>query len=196
MGLAFGATSALAALTLAILGADQKGIDAALQATARLAFLFFWPAYAGGALTALSGLVFQPMKRYKRELGLAFASALSAHLGLVAWLCQINAMPATSTFTVFRPAAAATYRLALLSSKPLQQAVGPRSWWLLRTVGLHYIAFAFAKDFLNNPFHGGVEHTVAYVSFAILAIAGPVLRLAAFALHTGHAWRHSHYRTG
>ena len=195
MGLAFGAASVLAALALAVLGADQKGIDVALQATARLSFLFFWPAYAGAALAALFGRVFQPVKRCGRELGLAFASALCVHLGLVAWRCHIGATPATSTFIVFGAAVVATYGLALLSIKPLQQAVGHRGWWLLRTVGLNYIAYAFAIDFLNNPLHGDVAHTVAYLPFATLAIVGPVLRLVALALQTGHAWSHSRYRT-
>ena len=84
-----------AALTLAAsvtiaLGAKQSGIDAALAATARLMFLLFWPAYSGGALVALFGAVFQPLKQHAREFGLAFASALLVHLGLVAVLCLIG----------------------------------------------------------------------------------------------------------
>ena len=196
MGLAFGAASVSAALVLAALGADRNGIDAALQVTARLSFLFFWPAYAGGAMTALFGPVFQPMKRYGRELGLAFASALFVHLGLVAWRCLIDTPPATSVFIVFGPAVIATYGLMLLSIRPLQQAIGHRGWWLSRIVGLNYIAYAFAQDFFRNPFHGGAKHMLAYGPFATLAIAGPVLRFAAWALQTKHARRHLGLRTG
>ena len=39
---------------------------------------------------------------------------------------------------------------------------------------------AFLVDFDKNPFQGGFANFVAYVPFLALAIAGPVLRLAAF----------------
>lgn len=196
MGSAFATALGLTAVVLAVLGADHRGIAIALQVTARLSFLLFWPAYAGSAMVALFGPMFQPLKRYGRELGLAFASALFVHLGLVAWLCQTGATPAASTFMIFVPAVVLAYSLTLLSIERLQQAVGRKGWSLLRTVGLNYIAFAFARDFLSDPFHADIKHVVAYLPFATLAIAGPILCLAAFALRTGHVWRLSFHRAG
>ena len=188
-----------AALTLAAsvtiaLGAKQSGIDAALAATARLMFLLFWPAYSGGALVALFGAVFQPLKQHAREFGLAFASALLVHLGLVAVLCLIGAAPDAATFVFFGIGAAWAYVLALFSIPRLRLALGPRNWWLLSNVGMNYVAYAFIVDFLQQPLHGGVKHIIEYLPFAVLSLAGPGLRLAAYMQRIGRSWRNSSHR--
>jgi hypothetical protein len=188
-----------AALTLAAsvtvaLGAKQEGIDAALAATARLMFLLFWPAYSGGALVALFGAVFQPLKKHAREFGLAFASALLVHLGLVAVLCLIGAAPDAATFIFFGIGAAWAYVLALFSIPRLRLALGPRNWWLLSNVGMNYVAYAFIVDFLQQPLHGGVKHIIEYLPFAVLSLAGPGLRLVAYMQRVGRSWRNSSHR--
>jgi hypothetical protein len=188
-----------AALTLAAsvtvaLGAKQEGIDAALAATARLMFLLFWPAYSGGALVALFGAVFQPLKKHAREFGLAFASALLVHLGLVAILCHIGAAPDAATFIFFGIGAAWAYLLALFSIPRLRLALGPRNWWLLSNVGMNYVAYAFIVDFLQQPLHGDVRHVVEYLPFAVLSLMGPGLRLAAYMQRIGRSWRDSSHR--
>jgi len=115
IGAAFCAAVFLAALTLATLGTEERGTRVALQLTARFGFLLFWPAYAAGALTALFGTAFEPLKRHARGLGLAFASALLVHLTLVAWLIYIRANPPFEVFLFFGIAALWTYLLALSS---------------------------------------------------------------------------------
>jgi hypothetical protein len=185
-----------AALTLAAsvtiaLGAKQSGIDAALAATARLMFLLFWPAYSGGALVALFGAVFQPLKQHAREFGLAFASALLVHLGLVAVLCLIGAAPDAATFIFFGIGAAWAYVLALFSIPRLRLALGARNWWLLSNVGMNYVAYAFIVDFLQQPLHGGVRHIIESLPFAVLSLAGPGLRVAAYMQRIGRSWRNS-----
>jgi undecaprenyl pyrophosphate phosphatase UppP len=97
-GSAFCAALGLAALVLAALGAGESGTDVALQVTARFSFLLFWPAYTAGALTALFGPAFEPLKRRAREFGLAFASAHLVHLALVAWLTQVRPRPTSRVF--------------------------------------------------------------------------------------------------
>jgi hypothetical protein len=181
VGLGFCAALGLAVGALILVGAGTKGVHGALLATARLAFLFFWPAYAGSALVSLFRSTFQPLKRFAREYGLAFASVLIVHLTLVAWLCLIGAAPPLATFVIFGIAAAFAYMLAFFSIPRLQHALGPRYWKVLRIIGLNYIAFAFALDFLRQPLRGGVLHVVEYAPFAALAVAGPCLRLAEFA---------------
>jgi hypothetical protein len=136
------------------------------------------------------------LKQHAREFGLAFASAMLVHVGLIAWLCLIGAAPGLSTFVIFGMALACTYLLALFSIVRLQQALGPRYWRLLRAVGLNYIAYAFAIDFLQNPLHGGVRHIIEYLPFAVLAIAGPSLCLAALAQRLGLTRRASSYLSG
>jgi hypothetical protein len=80
MAMAFCASLGLAIGVLAFFGDEQRGVNIALQATARLAFLFFWPAYVGGALTFLFGDFFLPIRRHARELGLALCGRSSCTL--------------------------------------------------------------------------------------------------------------------
>jgi hypothetical protein len=180
MLLAFCGACCLAGLTLAALGIGEHGTDVALQVTARLSFLLFWLAYAGGALGTLFGTPFEPLKRHLRKFGLAFASAHLIHIALVAWLVWIGAAPALGTFVFFGIALLWVYLLALFSIESLQRMIGPKVWWLLRAIGLNYIAYAFAKDFLRVSPIDSFKHLVEYLPFAVLSVLGPTLCLAAF----------------
>jgi hypothetical protein len=177
---ALGAALALAAAALVVIGPGERGTAASLRLTARLAFLFFWPSYAGGALVALWGDAFAPLKRRARALGLAFAAVLAVHLSLVAWKCWIGAPPPVLTFVIFSPAAASTGLLALASIERLGRAIGARGWWILRNVGLNYVAFAFAYDFLRPSGGTAIVRLIEYAPFAALAVLGPLIRLAAW----------------
>jgi hypothetical protein len=177
---AFSAGLAIAVATLAVMGSGERGTYAALQLTARFSFLLFLPAYAGGALAVLSGERIGVFKRNARTFGLAFASAHLVHLGLVAWLSYIGYAPPLGAFLFFGIAALCIYALALFSIGSLRSRLGPRSWWVLNTTGLNYIAYAFAADFLRFPLNGDIKHLAGYAPFAVLSVAGPLLRLAAF----------------
>jgi hypothetical protein len=180
MASAFCAAFGLAAVVLAAFGTEERGTDVALQVTARFSFLLFWPAYAAGAMTALFGPAFEPFKRRAREFGLAFASAHLVHLALVAWLTYIGHVPPRGVFVFFGIAALWTYLLALFSIRRIQQALGSKGWWVLRVVGLNYIAYAFASDFLRYPQLGSIKYLFGYAPFAVLSVVGPLLCLAAF----------------
>jgi hypothetical protein len=180
MASAFCAAFGLAAVVLAAFGTEERGTNVALQVTARFSFLLFWPAYAAGAMTALFGPAFEPFKRRAREFGLAFASAHLVHLALVAWLTYIGHVPPRGVFVFFGVAAAWTYLLALFSIRRIQQALGSKGWWVLRVVGLNYIAYAFASDFLRYPQLGSIKYLFGYAPFAVLSVVGPLLCLAAF----------------
>jgi len=194
MGSAFLAALCVASITLLILGAGERGTDAALAATARVSFLLFWLSYAGGGMADLFGQTFRPLKARARELGLAFASAHLVHVGLVAWLCEIGHTPAASVFVFFGIALVWTYLLALFSISRLRKALHPLGWWLLSNVGMNFIAYAFAVDFIKYPFDAGVRHAVEYVPFAILAVVGPILRLSPFVLRVVHGATDPSYR--
>jgi hypothetical protein len=56
----------------------------------------------------------------------------------------------------------------------------------LRTVGLDYIAFAFAVDFPRYPPHVSAEHLIGYLPFTVFSVGGPMPRLAALAQRAGH----------
>gem|GEM_PF-2416395 len=171
-------------------GANSEGFRAALRATARLNLLLFWPAYVGGALTALFGKVFAPLSNNSRNFGLAFAAALSVHLGLVGCLCATGNVPDAKTFIVFGAAAAFVYLLAFLSIPRVRRALPDRFWPLVRALAMNYIALAFIKDFARPGIAsfrdlflhgtGSSQVIIMYVPFAALAVLGPMLRLAAW----------------
>jgi hypothetical protein len=83
---ALGGALALAGAVLAGYGTGPVGIGQAVRYTARWSFLFFWLSYAGGAMAILFGSAFAGLARKARALGLAFATALQVHIGLVVWL--------------------------------------------------------------------------------------------------------------
>jgi hypothetical protein len=179
MGSAFCAALGIAGLALAAFGSSERGTDVALQLTARLSFLLFWPAYAGGALATLFGPVFAPVQRRARELGLAFAAAHLIHIMLVGWLIHIGAAPPLGSFIFFGIAVLWLYLIALFSIAPLQRMLGSTGWKFMRFVGLNYIAYAFAVDFLRYWQMDTIKFTIGYLPFAVLSVAGPTLRLAA-----------------
>jgi hypothetical protein len=172
-------------------------IGLGLEVTARFAFLLFWLAYVGGALTSLFGDTFLPLKSYARELGLCFAAAIAVHLGLVATVCLVGHPPPLKTFVIFGAAAGCTYLLALLSVQRVREALPAKAWPPIRFVAMNYILFAFILDFRHQT-HGlidilfafildfrhqthGLIDVVKYLPFLALAICAPILRLAAWA---------------
>jgi len=170
------------ALTIAVAAgilAPEHKLSLALRATARWSFLLFWLASAGGALATLFGPSFANLAARARDFGLAFASAHLVHLGLVAWLYYAFVGPGRFTLIFFGIAAFWTYLLALLSVRRVTAALHPRIWKVLRTIGVEYISLAFLFDFARNPFRGGFLHVIEYLPFLLLAVAGPLLRLAA-----------------
>lgn len=151
-----------------------------LRATARWSFILFWLASTGHALTTLFGPRFQYFGQRARDLGLSFASAHLVHLGLVAWVLHYAAEPfPRSSFIFFGIGVFWIYLLALLSIRRLNAMLNPRIWRILRTIGVEYISLAFLSDFFVNPFQSGIRNLLAYLPFLALAIAGPLLRLAA-----------------
>jgi hypothetical protein len=193
MALAFSASLGLAISIIAAFGIDP-GLSIALRATARLAFLIFLPAYVGGPLTSLFGNAFLPVRQHARDFGLAFASAMVVHLGLVIWLCAIGAAPPVKTFLVFGLAAVCLYLLALLSVRRVRELL-PRKFWLpLRVVTTNYIALAFIYDFKHfrmNNFYADI----AYLPFAVLAIGGLILTIVAWAQNLGYISKKTRIRS-
>jgi hypothetical protein len=193
VGLAFTAAVAIAGSLLILHGAQGEGVDAGLAATARLAFLFFWPCYVAGPLVSLFGAAFLPLRRLARDLGLAFAAIEAVHLTLVARLCVIGEAPSRPTFILFGSAAIAVALIALLSfdfaRRHLQDPFVRRVRW----AGLQLIAYAFAVDFDRTPLGGGPQHIVAYLPFATLAVAGPALHLLALTKSAARQLRRLRY---
>jgi hypothetical protein len=172
---------ALAIVLMARMGAHPGDkLVVALRATARWSFVLFWLASTGSALATIFGPAFQSLARSGREFGLAFASAHLVHLGLVAWLLYFSTTPfPRSPLIFFSVGVFWIYLLAILSIRRLSARLDPRIWRVVRILGIEYIALVFLVDFAKNPFHGGAVNLIGYLPFLALAIAGPLLRLAA-----------------
>jgi hypothetical protein len=184
-GTAFAVSLGLAVSVLALRGINTKSLDLALQLTARWTFLLFWPAYAGGAMAELCGPIFEPLARRGRAFGLAFAAALTVHLGVVAGLFLFTLRPPLTGWLLafFLTGAFWAYLLTVFSFGGLARKLGPRAWRVLRVIGLNYILCTFAFDFLRVAIHRPADYElwrlVQYAPFAAMCIAAPLLVLAA-----------------
>ena len=159
-------------------------VSVALQATARWSFVLFWLGYTGHALATLFAPRFHALAQRTRDFGLAFASAHLAHLALVAWVLISATTPTPRSFLIlFGTGVFWTYLLALLSVRSIAARFDPKVLRVLRTVGVDYIALLFLIDFAKSPSQYDIVHllfySVVYVPFIVLAVAGPLLRLAA-----------------
>ena len=180
---AFGGALALAVAVLAGYGTGPDGLKLGLRVTARWSFLFFWLSYAGGAMAILFGPAFAGLARRARALGLAFATALQVHIGLVVWLgVVIGQIPLQGgIFLFFLIALFCTYLLALLSFGIGTRNLG-RLWRPLLFLATTYILIAFGRDFVLGALYLDVRHWllfVEYVPFALLSLIAIPLRLAA-----------------
>ena len=188
MGMAFGVGLCLAAVVLAIEGIDVDSLKTALRVTARWSFLFFWMAYAGRAMATLFGPGFAPLARRGREFGLAYAAAMLNHVGILIWIFELTSHAPLSgnSLLFFGVGIVFTYLLALFSFGRLAEALGPTGWLILRIAGVNYILYAFASDFVPAVIRPGpapydVWRLLAYVPFAGMSVAAPLLVLAAAA---------------
>jgi len=181
---ALGGALALAGAVLADYGTGPVGIGQAVRYTARWSFLFFWLSYVGGAMVILFGSVFAGLARRARALGLAFATALQVHIGLVVWLgVVIGQIPLQGGLLwFFLVALFLTYLLVLLSFGIGMRNLG-RLWRPLLFLGTTYILIAFGRDFVLDAPAQLTQHWlyfVEYVPFALLSLIAIPLRLAAF----------------
>jgi hypothetical protein len=181
---ALGGGLAIAGAILAGYGTGPAGIGQAVRYTARWSFLFFWLSYVGGAMAILFGSVFAGLARRARALGLAFATALQVHIGLVVWLgVVIHQIPLQGGILLFfLVALSCTYLLALLSFGIGTRNLG-RLWRPLLFLATTYILIAFGRDFVGAALYYKTQNWVfaaEYVPFALLSVIAIPLRLAAF----------------
>jgi hypothetical protein len=175
----------IAATSITIFGAGERGTVAALRFTARWSFVLFWLAYVGQALVKLFGSPFSRLAQNGRNLGLAYAAAQTIHVGLVLWLIHIST-DSGGDMLVFWAGIACTYLLVLFSWPRVRGVLGPRGWLLLRTVAVEYIAYVFAVDFILLPLQsvGSSHYPRTYVPIALMLLVGVGLRISALVQST------------
>jgi hypothetical protein len=181
---AVGGGLALAVAILVGYGTGPDGLGLAIFLTARWSFLFFWLSYCGGALAILFGPAFAGLARQARALGLAFATALQVHIGLVVWLgVVIGQIPLQGhVLWFFLLALFFAYVLVLLSFGIGMRNLG-RLWRPLLLLGTTYILIAFGRDFVLGVLDQKTQHwlyAAEYVPFALLSLIAIPPRLAAF----------------
>jgi hypothetical protein len=181
---AFGGALALAVAVLAGYGTGPDGVTLAVRVTARWSFLFFWLSYTGGAMAILFRPAFAGLARQARALGLAFATALLVHIGLVVWLgVIIGQLPLQGGLLwFFLVALFFSCLLTLLSFGNGMRKLG-RLWRPLLLLGTTYILIAFGRDFVLGALDRRTQHwlyAAEYVPFALLSLIAIPLRLAAF----------------
>lgn len=188
---AFCASLILAVAVLAGMGTGEKGSIAALRATARLAFLLFLLAYAGGAMAKLFGPAFGALARYGRDFGLSFAAAQLVHIGLIVWLFHVSPHPPSFTSWFIQVECIGlvwTYVLAAISMERLGALLSRDVRRRLFAIGLEYIAFVYFLNFIVVPIRFGEPHPIqilSYLPFSVLIVAAPILRWAAMARSSG-----------
>ena len=122
----------------------------------------------------------RPLAMHGRDFGLAFAAAHLVHVGLVVWLYQIaEHPPGRGTLEFFGAAVFFTYLLALLSFRRFAGWLSPRAVFVIRTVGVEYIALAFLRDFVSPPFQLTLRYAVGYGLFLALIVLGYAVRIIA-----------------
>jgi hypothetical protein len=180
---AFGGGLALAVAVLAADGAGPDGLGLGVRFTARWSFLYFWLSYTGGAMATVFGPAFAGLARVARSSGLAFATALQVHIGLVVWLGVVTGrVPLQGGLLwFFLVALLFADLLALLSfgiKIPRLGRLG-RPLLLLATT---YILIAFGRDFVLGALDARARswvYAVEYLPFAMLSLIAIPLRLAA-----------------
>ena len=150
-----------------------------MRSAARVAFVFFWLAYASRSILSLVNFRNVRFER-GRAFGLAFAAALLVHLVLVAWLFQIASRQPMGDegIVYFGIGAVWTCFLALFSINP--KRASQRWLHLVREFGSGYILLLFFLDFVIAPLRNDGGYSWEYVPFAILTVAAPTLRGIAF----------------
>ena len=170
-------TLAVATAVLGICGVGEHGLHLALRVTARWSFMWFWGAYAGGALGSVFGESFRALARRGRALGLSYAAAQTVHAGIVAWLYCVAVKPPLGAkgAAFFLVGLGITYVLVGLSFGGARRLPG-WVWKLVRVGGMEYIALAFFVDFVRHPVRG-VWDEVFYWPFIGLAVMGTAIRI-------------------
>jgi hypothetical protein len=180
MGAAFVAGLGIV-LAVSVVAMPSQRLGMALRATARWSFLWFCLATYGGALATLFGSAFQALANRSRDFGLAFAAAQLVHVALALWLLHSSPDPFPRLqLVIFSIGVFWTYALAVFSlSGTLSGWLGPALWKNARTLGVEYIAFAYAFEFGGRILDGNRANAVHYFPLFAAAVGGPLLRIGA-----------------
>ena len=172
------------ALALTMRGDALGRATAGVHATARVAFGYFVLLYIATPVHRTFG--WRLIAKYRRELGLCVALALTMHLGFLVAFFGLSAERATDDALRFITGTigyALLYAMALTSNNAAKRKLG-RWWKTLHRIGLHYLLGFFLASYV-------LEAGSNQSFFAVIALIGAcvVWRLALFAVRTSPAPR-------
>ncbi|MDJ0793607.1 MAG: ferric reductase-like transmembrane domain-containing protein [Woeseiaceae bacterium] len=135
----------LAALWLASVGANDEQIRFTMRESAFIAFALYVVVLVARPLQQLLRKDWTAkLLRNRRLLGVAFAAAMTAHLGLIAYRFGTQPELEFSPDPFGVGAYAVFYVMLITSFDAPKKALGPRAWKLLHRIGLLYAAVIFA----------------------------------------------------
>lgn len=170
-----------AAVTLASMGGvDEEAVRAALKVSGRLSLLLFLVTLVTGPLASRGVALARALVPYRGRVGMALAGAQVTHAILIGGLLWVS--PDASFPLRFAVVGGFAGYLAILA-----MAVSSFSWsvrWLgaaararIHAVGAWYLIVLFVYDLLLKPAMSGRLAEPSYWPFALLLVAGLVLKL-------------------
>ncbi len=172
----------LAALWLASFGVDDEQLRFILRESAFIAFVLYIVVLVARPLQQLLRKDWTAkLLRNRRLVGVAFAAAMTAHLGLIVYRFRTQPELEFSPDPFGMGAYAVFYLMLITSFDAPKKALGPRAWKILHRIGLVVAAVIFA---LPRPLETVTEPE--YLRYGIPFAIAVMIRIT--------AWRRSSQR--
>lgn len=167
--------SALAFAWIAVAGNTDENLRFTMRQSAYIAFLLYVVVLVARPLQQLLRKDWTAtLLRNRRLVGVSFAAAMTAHLGLIMY--RFSGMENESAFDPFGAIAYTVFYLMLITSFDApRKALGPRAWKILHRTGLIIAAYIFA---VPRPLEEISEP--AYLKFGIPFAVALLIRITAW----------------
>ena len=144
-----------------------------LRAGARVAILIYLLVFIARPLRQLTGSdLSRSLLKHRRQLGVAFAAVMTAHLWFLLWLNgPVVPIPGMIIYAFI-------FLMLITSFEGPTRALGPKRWRILHKTGLYVIGLALAQAQFGRII-GGVGEPVHYV-LASLFLVAIVIRVLAW----------------
>ena len=140
--------------------------------SAHLAFVFLLLAFSASTLKALvNNAQTRDLVRYRRQLGLGFATAHTFHLvALILFLSNLEGYSVDASIAVAGFGYVVTAVLALTSNDYSVRRLGPAKWKQLHTVGISILMLYFFVAFSGRLLTNFAPIYAAYIALSATAV--------------------------
>ena len=144
--------------------------------SAHLAFVFLLLAFSASTLKAIvNNAQTRGLVRYRRQLGLGFATAHTFHLvALILFLSNLEGYSVDASIAVAGFGYVVTALLALTSNDYSVRRLGPSKWKQLHTVGISILMLYFFVAFSGRLLTNFVPVYAVYVALIATAVVAKV----------------------